>query len=104
MLIAHGGQFVTCSMPYDKLHRGHSFLVKDAYMFSASIFTLPDLQVHLHTVHDGKVITRLFSQNTDWNLGSQKIIVILEEETKLNMSKQLLFSCATCSLDILFNQ
>jgi hypothetical protein len=24
MLIAHGGQFVTCSMPYDKFHRGHS--------------------------------------------------------------------------------
>jgi hypothetical protein len=24
MLVAHGGQFVTCSMPYDKFHRGHS--------------------------------------------------------------------------------
>jgi hypothetical protein len=56
-----------------------TFLVKDVYMFSASIFTLPDFQVHLHTVHNGKVITRLFSQNTGWNLRSQTIIVILEE-------------------------
>jgi hypothetical protein len=64
---------------YDPQTGYFTFLVKDVYMFSASIFTLPDLQVHLHTVHNSKVITRLFSQNTDWNLGSQTIIVILEE-------------------------
>jgi len=54
-------------------------LVKGVCIFSASIFTLPDHQVHLHMVRNCNVITSLFSQNTGWDLGSQTIIVILEE-------------------------
>ena len=54
-------------------------LVKGVCILFASIFTLPDHQVHLHIVRNGKVITSLFSHNTGWNLGSQTIIVTLEE-------------------------
>ena len=50
-------------------------LVKGVCIFAASSFTLPDHQVHLHMVRNGKVITSLFSQNT----GSHTLIVILEE-------------------------
>ena len=77
--VAYNNVITNIGGAYDPQTGYFTFLVKDAYMFSASIFTLPDLQVHLHTVHDCNVITRLFSQNTDWNLASQKIIVILEE-------------------------
>ena len=59
---------------------GHCIsLVNGVCIFSASIFTLPDHQVHLHMVRNGKVFISLFSQNNGWHLGSQTIIVILEE-------------------------
>jgi len=64
---------------YDPKTGYFTSLVKGAYVLSASIFTLADHQVHLHMVCNGQVITSLFSQNTDWDLGSQTIIVILEE-------------------------
>ena len=77
--VAYNNVITNVGGAYD-LNTGYfTSLVKGVYIFSASIFTLPDHQVHLHMVRNGKVITSLFSQNTGWDLGSQTIIVILEE-------------------------